>query len=140
MSKLKPLHLTKAIPVNVYDIDALGIVSNIVYIRWLEDLRMHFLDNYYPFETLYEEGKSPILSDTKIKYLYPIRIGDHPTGEIWMSEITKSRWECSFEIKVGSKVHASATQNGYFIDIERQRPTRIPEKLQALWNDEINSD
>ncbi len=136
MSKLKPLHLTKPIRINVYDIDALGIVSNIVYIRWLEDLRMLFLDTYYPFQTLYKEGKSPILSDTKIKYLYPLKIEDNPSGEIWMSEITKSRWECSFAIKVGDKLCASATQNGYFIDIKRQRPTRIPEKLQALWEQE----
>ena len=29
--------------VNGYDIDAMGIVSNIVYIRWFEDLRTDFI-------------------------------------------------------------------------------------------------
>ena len=34
------------IEVNGYDIDAMGIVSNIVFIRWFEDLRTIFINQY----------------------------------------------------------------------------------------------
>jgi hypothetical protein len=37
--------------VRTYDIDYAGIVSNIVYIRWLEDLRLALLDQHVPLES-----------------------------------------------------------------------------------------
>ena len=36
------------LPIRTYDIDFAGIVSNIVFIRWLEDLRLALLDQTYP--------------------------------------------------------------------------------------------
>ena len=36
------------LPIRTYDIDFAGIVSNIVFIRWLEDLRLGLLDQAYP--------------------------------------------------------------------------------------------
>jgi len=32
------------LPIRTYDIDFAGIVSNIVFVRWLEDLRLGLLD------------------------------------------------------------------------------------------------
>lgn len=37
-----------ALPVRTYDIDFAGVVSNIVYVRWLEDLRLAIVDAYFP--------------------------------------------------------------------------------------------
>jgi len=130
---IKPLLLEKEIKIQGYDIDVLGIVSNIVFVRWLEDLRMYFLDTYYPFQSLYQENKSPVLAETHVHYKYPLSIQDSPTGYVWLSNVSKSQWECSFEIRTPEKLHASASQSGYFIDIERKRPTRIPEKFLSLW-------
>ncbi|WP_258097287.1 acyl-CoA thioesterase [Marinoscillum pacificum] len=135
---IRPLLLEKPIPVNGYDIDVLGIVSNIVYVRWFEDLRMHFLDTYYPFQELYKENKSPVLATTQVEYKYPLTILDQPTGYVWLSNVSKSKWECSFEIKTDSKIHAKGIQDGYFIDIERKKPTRIPEKFMDLYNNSLN--
>ena len=36
------------LPIRTYDIDFAGIVSNIVFIRWLEDLRLGLMDQAYP--------------------------------------------------------------------------------------------
>ncbi len=43
----RPLEVELTIPVRSYDIDFAGIVSNIVYIRWLEDLRSKWLDEHF---------------------------------------------------------------------------------------------
>ena len=139
MSTARPLLLTKAIPVNVYDIDALSIVSNIVYIRWFEDLRMHLLDTYYPYQELLKDNKSPVLKETHIDYQYPIDIMGKIKGHVWMPEVTKSKWTCAFEIFSEDKVHATGTQIGYFIDVARKRPVRIPERFIALWDQEVES-
>ena len=136
-SKIRPLLLTKEIPVNGYDIDVVGIVSNIVYIRWFEDLRMLFLDTHYPFRELLQENTSPVLKETHIDYKYPVTIQDRIQGHIWMSEVTKSKWKCSFEILGENRIHAVGSQVGYFINVERKRPVRIPEKFRKLWEKAI---
>ena len=44
------------LPIRTYDIDFAGIVSNIVFVRWLEDLRLGLLDQAYPLvEALAED-------------------------------------------------------------------------------------
>jgi len=133
----RPLLLEKEIRIQGYDIDVLGIVSNIVYLRWFEDLRMHFLDNYYPFQELYADHMSPVLTDTQVKYHYPLTIHDETNGRVWLSNISKSRWECSFEIVTEKKIHTTGVQSGYFIDTQRMRPTRIPERFQELYDREM---
>ena len=45
----------KEIEVNNYDIDAMGIVSNIVYIRWFEDLRTIILNEYMTFSEMMKQ-------------------------------------------------------------------------------------
>jgi len=45
---IRPFLIEVPLPVRTYDIDFAGIVSNIVYIRWLEDLR---LEDGRPIET-----------------------------------------------------------------------------------------
>ena len=48
--------------VQTYDIDFAGIVSNIVFIRWLEDLRLGLMDEAYPLVQALAEDVAPILS------------------------------------------------------------------------------
>jgi acyl-CoA thioester hydrolase len=57
----RPLEVELVLPVKTYDIDFAGIVSNIVYIRWLEDLRLEMLDAYLPLQKMLEDGIAPIL-------------------------------------------------------------------------------
>lgn len=64
--------------VNGYDIDAMGIVSNIVYIRWFEDLRTDFINQYMPYSDMMSQQISPILMNTEAEYKTPITIHDKP--------------------------------------------------------------
>lgn len=137
MSTSRPLLLTKEVPVRSYDIDVLGIVSNIVYIRWFEDLRTAFLEVHYPYQKMLEENISPVLKETHIDYKYPITIQDQIKGQVWLSGVSKSKWECSFEFFNELRVYATGQQMGYFIDVQRKRPVRVPEKFKELWEYEV---
>lgn len=44
----RPFEVTLTIPVRPYDVDFLGIVHNLVYIRWLEDYRPHVAEGGRP--------------------------------------------------------------------------------------------
>ena len=64
------------LPIRTYDIDFAGIVSNIVFIRWLEDLRLGLLDQAYPLIQALAEDVAPILLATRISYRKPVTIAD----------------------------------------------------------------
>ncbi len=76
----RPFEVVLAIPVRTYDIDFVGIVSNIVYIRWLEDLRLKFLDEYWELNQQLEQGYAPVLAGTEIEYKRSIKISDRVMG------------------------------------------------------------
>jgi acyl-CoA thioester hydrolase len=93
----RPMLVEKEIRIGGYDIDAMGIVSNIVYVRWFEDLRMAILDKYYPYTQMMALSVSPILLKTEIEYKAALTIYDRPTGRCWMNRMSKSRWEMGWK-------------------------------------------
>jgi len=140
IDKIRPLNVQQVIKVNGYDIDVIGIVNNIVYVRWFEDLRMLFLDHYWPFQDMIQHGLSPILSRTNVHYIKPITIQDNPVGELWMSEINKARWTVKIEIRCADSVCCEGSQIGYFFDLDKKRVTRIPERFIEQFNKAVEDD
>ena len=82
------------LPVKTYDIDFAGIVSNIVYVRWLEDLRCEMLTNYLPIEQQLEREFAPVILQTQIEYRKPIKISEKPLGRMWINKMKTLKWEC----------------------------------------------
>jgi acyl-CoA thioester hydrolase len=126
----RPLLIERPIVVRTYDIDFANIVHNIVYFRWLEDLRSEILADVLPIDEILASGVSPILTHSEIDYRWPVRIGDAATGRMWVAELSRTRWTLAAEIVVGDQVCAAARQSGYFADLKTLRPVRVPEKLR----------
>ena len=122
----------REIEVNNYDIDAMGIVSNIVYIRWFEDLRTIFINEYMTFSEMMKQHILPILMKTEIEYKVPITIHDKPVGLCWFVKGGRMKWVFKFEITSGDKVQCIGQQTGGLLDLERQRVTKMPEVFQNL--------
>ena len=129
----KILLIEKEIKVATYDIDFAGIVSNISYIRWLEDLRLAWLEKYFSLSEQVEAGFAPILLETRIEYHHVIRMFDQPTGLMWVSRLHSHKWRIKAEIRVEDRVMAIAEQKGVFVDREKWKPIRIPENLKQFY-------
>ena len=129
----RPLLIERPIVVRTYDIDFANIVHNIVYFRWLEDLRAEILADVLPIAQILATGISPILVESAVAYRSPVRIGDAVTGRMWVAELGNSRWTLAAEIVAGQRVCATARQSGYFADLKTLRPVRVPDRLQAAW-------
>ena len=129
----KILLIEKEIKVATYDIDFAGIVSNISYIRWLEDLRLAWLEKYFFLGKQVEAGFVPILLETRIEYHHAIRMFDQPTGLMWVGRLHSHKWRIKAEIRVEDKVMAIAEQKGVFVDRKKWKPIRIPENLKQLY-------
>lgn len=126
----RPLEVVLQIPVKTYDIDFAGIVSNIVYIRWLEDLRLKFLDQHCQIEQQLAQGYAPILAGTVIEYKRPIKLSDQVIGRLWASSLGRMKWIVEAEILSNNELAAVATQKGAFVNLQNKRPIPIPEELQ----------
>lgn len=119
--------------IKTYDIDAAGIVSNIVYIRWLEDLRIVLLGTFIDWEAHLREGFGPVLTRTAIDYRRPLRLADAPVGQMWVEDLARSRWRVGAEFTVGQRVVAAAQQEGYWVDMRGVRPAPLPAAIQQRW-------
>lgn len=126
----RPLEVALVIPVRTYDIDFVGIVSNIVYIRWLEDLRLKFLDEHLQLNQQLEQGYAPVLAGTEIEYKRPIKLIDKVIGRLWLSNLGRLKWTVQAEILSNNELAAVATQKGVFISLQNSRPIPIPQELQ----------
>jgi acyl-CoA thioester hydrolase len=122
-----------------YDVDFMGIVSNIVYVRWLEDLRLELLARYHPLNHQLARGYTPILARTEIVYKHPVQLGEPVCGRMWVSDLARARWTVSAELHGPQHLAASATQVGYFWNLDARRPIPVPEELvrqYESWLDE----
>jgi acyl-CoA thioester hydrolase len=119
----------RAIDVKTYDIDFAGIVSNIVYIRWLEDLRIAMMDEVYPLAQAVADDVAPVLLETRIKYERPLTLQDRPIGRIWATTMTGVRWGIAADFRVAETVHALAEQTGIFIRLSTRKPVPPPRPL-----------
>jgi len=126
----QPFEVEIPFSVKTYDIDFAGIVSNIVYVRWLEDLRLEMLARYFPLDEQLGEGIVPVIVQTKIDYKQPIRLFDQPRGRMWMQSLDSLRWTVKAEISVNDKASALGEQMGVFVNLQNNRPIRVPQRLQ----------
>jgi acyl-CoA thioester hydrolase len=126
----EPRIIERDLPIRTYDIDFAGIVSNIVYIRWLEDLRLAMMEEAYPIARALAEDAAPILLETKIAYERPVTIHDALKGRMWATEMGRVKWHLAAEFVVGDTVHARAEQVGLFIRLSTRRPIAPPAPLR----------
>ena len=107
MIQKRTLNIDLPITVKTYDIDFMGIVSNISYVRWMEDLRLQFLDIHYPMKKLIAELIVPILSHTHLDYKRPNKMHDQVIGSIWMEKFDSSGWIANMEFTANGKLAAT---------------------------------
>jgi acyl-CoA thioester hydrolase len=116
--------------VKTYDVDFAGIVSNLVYVRWLEDLRIKMLDEYLPLEPEFRQGRGPVLARTEIDYLRPLRFGDQAVGRMWLAGVRRASWSLQAEFTLHAQLVARAVQVGVFVDYRTLKALPVPDALR----------
>ena len=128
----EPRHLLVELPIRVktYDIDFVGHVNNIVYVRWLEDLRLQLLDTYFPLEGMRKDNTVPIIVNTHIDYHMGITLNDRDVvARMWVKKFGKATFYLDAEFLVKNAIRCTAWQRGAFVDARTLRPVRVPEGL-----------
>lgn len=120
--------------VGTYDIDFAGHVSNIVYLRWFEALRLKIFEKYYPLEQLMGDGYLPIITSHFVEYKRAVKLFDSPRGFMWIDSISKARLTFKGEIRVGDEIATRATHEGIFLTAQNMKPSKIPPAIIELCN------
>ncbi len=130
-----PDRLEVQVPLRVkpYDIDVVGVVSNIVYVRWMEDLRLAMLDAFLPLDEQMAEGIVPAILKVAIEYKRSIQLHDEVVATMWLSGLEKLRFEVTAEFRANGHLAAIGRQEGCFISLATKRPVRPPEKLVTMY-------
>ena len=134
--------LTYKLPVHTYQVDFGGIVSNIVYVQWMEIGRTKLLEAVgMPIERIWEEGIAPVLVHTTIDYKRPFRLGDTVHAELWVSELrqTSARVEHRFYHADGTLM-ATGQQVGLFVNKDTLRPHRLASDERARFEAYLNGE
>jgi acyl-CoA thioester hydrolase len=123
-----------------YDVDVSGIVGNIVYVRWLEDLRMELLRNYFPPRDLLERNLLPVIVRTEINYRASLRFSDKCLGQMRVTELgrTSATMEATFQNGEGLVI-AEAKQVGVFVDAATGKPVVMPDQLRKFFEGDAAS-
>jgi len=126
--------IQRSFSVMTYDIDFAGVVSNITYIRWLEDLRNYFAEQILSLGEAFKRGIVPALMRTEIDYVTPVRFPDIVEGRMWLAETGSAKWSlgAEFTSQSNSIITARAKQSGVFVSLTTLRPVRLPEEFRRI--------
>jgi acyl-CoA thioester hydrolase len=116
------------------DIDDLGHVSNLVYLRWVLDVAMghtHAVGWAHP--EYRAVGAIFVVRRHTIDYVAPVFDGDEVELITWVGWWKGVSCERRTEMKRGGQVVARAATLWVFVDFESGKPRKIPDDVRAAF-------
>ncbi len=118
------------------DIDELGHVSNVVYVRWVLDVAMgHSRACGWDFAEYRALGAVFVVRRHEIDYIAPVSLGQELVATTWVETWRGASVVRRTDITRGDHAVARGATTWAFMSIASGRPTRIPEELHALFRE-----
>jgi acyl-CoA thioester hydrolase len=119
------------------DIDPLGHVNNISYVRWIQDVAVaHSSAVGLDFEAYGRMGGIFVIRRHEIDYLRPVLRGEAVEVCTWVGSVMAAKCIRHTELRrVGNEgdLVARAETVWGFVDVTTGRPTRIPSHVKAAF-------
>jgi acyl-CoA thioester hydrolase len=125
-------HFSLSISIQKSDIDELGHVNNVVYLRWVQEVAAaHW--NFVASSELKTKYSWVVLRH-EIDYRLPVFLKDNIIGSTWVGEYHGARFERFVKLyQAGSKkVVAEAKTIWCLLDGVTMKPKRIDEEILSL--------
>lgn len=116
------------------DIDELGHVSNLVYLRWVLDVATaHSRERGWGHAEYRALGAIFVVRRHEIDYVAQVRAGDELVAETWVDDADWRLASCirRTELRRGDTVVARAATTWAMISLASGRPTKIPYVLRT---------
>jgi acyl-CoA thioester hydrolase len=119
------------------DIDSLGHVNNISYVRWIQDVAVaHSSAVGLDFEAYGRMGGIFVVRRHEIDYLRPVLRGETVEVCTWIGSVMAAKCIRHTELRGESgerPLVAKAETVWGFVDVTTGRPTRIPDPVKAAF-------
>jgi acyl-CoA thioester hydrolase len=124
--------LIVALSVYTFDIDYNRHVSNIVFVRWMEQCRNELFSVIeLSLEELTLQDCLPVVVETQVFYKKPVFFGQSVKAEMWLSELAKaSCWMTFHFFNNEGELVVIGRQKGVFIGATTNRPVRPSVELR----------
>ncbi|QHL86109.1 acyl-CoA thioesterase [Nibribacter ruber] len=121
-----------AIQVQPADIDALGHVNNVVYVRWVQEVSAAHWEHVAPQEI--KDQYLWVILRHEIDFLKPAMPNDTVTGYTWVGDYHGAKFERYVSLyRTGTQeLLASAKTIWCLVDAKTMRPRRIEQALVEL--------
>ncbi len=113
--------------IKTYDIDMAGHVNNVVYVRWLEDLRTKLISELCDYKKLFESGHYLVVISTGIKYKKQLKFGGSPDGK--MELLSHSHGILNFKASIESNGEISALAEQKCVIMNLNTNKMMPDKM-----------
>ncbi len=114
------------------EIDALGHVNNLCYLRWVVEAAVaHSTAQGWPPERYVAQGAGWVARSHFIRYLQPAFVGDRVVVQTWVSHFKKVTSLRKYRIvrPADQAVLAVAETDWAFVSLREQKPRRIPAEV-----------
>ena len=118
------------IEIKTYEIDIAGHVNNIVYVKWLEDLRCKLFEQILSIDNLLYWNLYPVVTSTNIVYKTQLKLSDKPLGLIWIENIQHNLMILKFDFLLENKIFAFAEQKCVLLNLKNG--TMDKQRLKSL--------
>jgi acyl-CoA thioester hydrolase len=129
MAAKKLVHVER-IPVRWGDMDAMGHVNNTVYFRYMEQARISWFDALLPRGEAW--GTTGIvIANASCNFKKPINYPGVVEVKVYVDAPGGSSVGTHYELRVDDQLYADGAATVVFIDMEKQKPMRIPESIRS---------
>jgi acyl-CoA thioester hydrolase len=118
--------------VGAEDIDVLGHASNIVFIRWIQDVALaHSAAVGFDLEAYRRIGAVFVVVRHEVDYLRPAQRGDVVEARTWISSVSAAKCQRSTELarRSDGQLLAKGLTTWGFVELATGRPRRIDQEL-----------
>lgn len=114
------------------DIDELGRVNNVVFVRWIQDAAIaHSSAVGWPAEAFLRNGAAFVVQRHDVEYLRPALAGDVIDVETRIVAVGAATAERTTAIRRQGTLLAQAHTRWVYIDLATGRPARIPAHMKG---------
>jgi acyl-CoA thioester hydrolase len=121
----------ESIPMRWGDMDAMGHVNNTVYFRYMEQARIAWFDALVPDRQAWSALGIVIVS-TSCNFRKPLTYPGTVEVRLSVGAPGGSSVPTFYELNVGEELYADGVAVVVFVDMQSQKPVRIPERIRSL--------
>ena len=129
MQDRKLVHVER-IAIRWGDMDAMGHVNNTVYFRFMEQARIAWFESLVPRGEAWR-GTGIVIANASCNFKRAMNYPGTVEVRVFVAAPGGSSVGTFYDLVIGEQLYADGAATVVFVDMERQKPVRIPEGIRA---------